>query len=46
MSPQAFKAIVQGGALLPNGMPRFAELTDPQLEDLRFYIRTRSHEAP
>lgn len=31
----AFAAVIRGGALTANGMPRFAELTDDELADLR-----------
>jgi len=41
-SAQAFKAIVHDGALQSNGMPKFAELTDGQLEDLRQFIADRA----
>lgn len=39
---EAFRPIVAQGALVANGMPKFDELTDQQLEDVRQYIR---HEA-
>jgi len=42
----AFKAVVKGGALKPNGMPQFEQFTDQELEDLRFYLRTRAQQAP
>ena len=41
-SAETFDAIVRQGALVPAGMPRFEELTDRQLGDLRQYIRTRA----
>jgi quinohemoprotein ethanol dehydrogenase len=40
-----FKSIVQDGALMPNGMPRFEELTDSERNDLRQYIRSQAHAA-
>lgn len=39
LEPAAFQAVVRDGALLPNGMPRFEELTDQDLADIRQYIR-------
>ena len=44
--PATFRAIVKEGALKPNGMPPFAAFTDKELEDLRFYLRTRAQQAP
>jgi len=46
-SPEAFKAIVQGGALEGRGMPKFGELSDDDLEALRHYLgdRARALEA-
>jgi quinohemoprotein ethanol dehydrogenase len=40
----AFRAIVKDGALLEAGMPRFAEMTDPELEGLRQYIRSQARD--
>ncbi len=42
LSPEAFAGVVRGGALLPNGMPKFGELTDQDLAGLRQYIRDRA----
>lgn len=39
-----FAAIVRDGALLPLGMPRFNDLTDAELLDLRQYLRSRARE--
>src|SRR6185437_13742768 len=39
LSPEAFAHVVRDGALSPRGMPRFAELTDAQLEALRHFVR-------
>jgi quinohemoprotein ethanol dehydrogenase len=44
-SAEAFAAVVRDGALEAGGMPRFAEFTDRQLEDLRQYIRTGTRDA-
>jgi len=41
-----FKSIVKEGALKMNGMPPFPGFTDKELEDLRFYLRTRAQQAP
>ena len=43
LSADAFKAIVQGGALVPNGMPQFEEFADDRLKDLRQFIRATAH---
>jgi quinohemoprotein ethanol dehydrogenase len=37
----AFDAIVRDGALLARGMPRFAELSDADRQDLRQYLRAQ-----
>ena len=39
---EAFKAIVQGGALESRAMPKFGEFNDEQLEALRHYLAERS----
>ena len=41
-SAEAFKAIVQGGALESRGMPKFGELGDADLEALRHYLGQRA----
>lgn len=46
LSAEAFKAIVQGGALEPRGMPRFDELSDQDLDAIRQYIRERARYRP
>ena len=46
LSPDAFDVIVRGGSLEARGMPRFAELTDRELEALRHYIRYRARLTP
>jgi quinohemoprotein ethanol dehydrogenase len=35
----AFVQIVRDGVLQAQGMPRFGELTDAQLDDIRYYVR-------
>ena len=42
LSESAFDAIVSGGALVVNGMPRFEELNAIEIEALRQYIRSRA----
>lgn len=42
----AFKQVVHNGALVPNGMPKFAQISDDDLDTIRFYLRTRSKQAP
>ncbi|MCR5879595.1 PQQ-binding-like beta-propeller repeat protein [Phenylobacterium sp. J367] len=41
-----FHAIVREGALLTQGMPRFDDLPEETVEDIRFYLRTRARELP
>jgi quinohemoprotein ethanol dehydrogenase len=41
-SPQRFAAIVEQGTLVRNGMPRFEELSDRDLEAIRQYLRSRA----
>jgi quinohemoprotein ethanol dehydrogenase len=41
-----FRTIVKGGGLKLNGMPPFPQFTDKELENLRFYLRTRAQQAP
>jgi quinohemoprotein ethanol dehydrogenase len=38
----AFVQIVRGGVLQAQGMPKFAELTDVQLDDIRYYLRAQA----
>jgi quinohemoprotein ethanol dehydrogenase len=42
LSAEAFHGIVKGGALLPNGMPRFDFLSDADVEAIRQYVRSRA----
>lgn len=42
---EAFKQIVQGGGLVSAGMPRFSELSDADLKDLRQYLRSEAAKA-
>jgi quinohemoprotein ethanol dehydrogenase len=42
----AFKSIVKDGALKLNGMPPSPQLTDEQLEQIRYYLRARAKQAP
>jgi len=39
----SFDAVVRGGALIANGMPRFEEFSEGKLEDLREFIRAAAH---
>jgi len=45
VAPEAFDAVVRQGSLEARGMPKFAEFSADDLEDLRHYIRTRAREA-
>lgn len=42
LDAEAFRHIVQGGALVQQRMPRFEELTGQDLDDLRHYIRQQA----
>ena len=44
-SPTALDTIVRQGALESSGMPKFAELTTDDLEDLRHFVRSRARAA-
>jgi quinohemoprotein ethanol dehydrogenase len=44
ISLQGFDRVVRQGVLVAHGMPRFEELTDQEMGDLRQYIRDRSHD--
>ena len=39
---ELFERIVRDGALTQAGMPRFADLTDGELETLRHYVRQQA----
>lgn len=39
LSSEAFREVVQKGSLETRGMPRYDELGDRAVEDLRFYVR-------
>jgi len=43
-SAEAFDSIVRQGALVSQGMPRFHELTDQEMRDVRQYIRSKAAE--
>ncbi|HKX80312.1 MAG TPA: PQQ-dependent dehydrogenase, methanol/ethanol family [Novosphingobium sp.] len=43
-SAEAFDRIVRHGALVPQGMPAFPELSDAQTADLRQYLRSKGAE--
>jgi len=45
LSAENFKAVVQGGQLEKLGMPKFDELSDEQVEQIRTFIRFRAREA-
>jgi quinohemoprotein ethanol dehydrogenase len=45
LDANAFRSVVHDGALLRNGMPRFDDLTDTQLRQIRAYVRARAREA-
>ena len=40
-SMEAFDRIVAGGTLMVNGMPRFEQLTPDEIENIRYYLRSR-----
>lgn len=41
-----FKAVVKEGALKLNGMPPFPQISDSDLETIRFFLRTRAQQVP
>ncbi len=43
--PDGFAGVVRDGALMPRGMPRFAQFTDEDLEGLRHYVRQRARDT-
>jgi quinohemoprotein ethanol dehydrogenase len=45
LDPDVFQAVLHEGSLLPLGMPRFEELTDQQIADLRQYLRSRGKDV-
>ena len=45
MSFETLVEVVRNGALRERGMPRFEELTDPELEGLQHYVRQRAREG-
>ena len=45
MSRDAFKDVVVNGVKLANGMPRFGELTDKDVDGLMHYIRMQARAA-
>lgn len=45
LSAEAFGHIVREGALVARGMPKFAELTDEQLEGLRHFLRQKARDS-
>jgi quinohemoprotein ethanol dehydrogenase len=45
LSAAAFDAVVGGGSLQSRGMPRFADLSEEDLENLRHYLRSRARES-
>ena len=45
LSAPAFEQVVRNGILQANGMPRFAELNDAELNSLYQYIRSRARES-
>lgn len=44
LDPGAFRSVMIDGVLAPNGMPRFENLKDGDLLDLRHYIRARARD--
>jgi quinohemoprotein ethanol dehydrogenase len=45
LSAPALDAVVRGGSLESRGMPRFAEFSEADLEDLQHYLRSRARES-
>ena len=44
LSATTFRAVVKNGALLERGMPRFEELSNNEVENIRQYVRSRATE--
>lgn len=44
VTPDVFGAIVNDGMLVDMGMPRFENLSDRQLTDIRHYLRSRGQD--
>lgn len=42
LDPESFRAVVHDGLFLDRGMPRYEELNDAQLEELRQFIRAKA----
>lgn len=45
LDANAFRSVVNDGALLQNGMPRFENLSDAELRQIGAYIRARARET-
>jgi len=45
LARESFVSVVKEGAKLPNGMPRFAELTDQDIDGLLHFIRKTARES-
>ena len=45
LDPQAFWTVVHDGALIQHGMPRVSMFTQPQVEAIRQYVRSRARAA-
>jgi quinohemoprotein ethanol dehydrogenase len=45
LSPPAFEQVVRGGILVSKGMPRYAELSDAEMNALLHYLRARARES-
>jgi quinohemoprotein ethanol dehydrogenase len=45
LSASAFARIVKQGAFLERGMPRFEELSNVEIEDIRQYLRSRAKDS-
>jgi quinohemoprotein ethanol dehydrogenase len=46
MEKDAFRAIVKEGALKPAGMPSYPQISDEDVEAIRYYLRLRAKQAP
>jgi quinohemoprotein ethanol dehydrogenase len=44
-SPEALKSVVVGGLKIPNGMPRYSEMTDADLTAIQHYVRQQAASA-
>jgi hypothetical protein len=45
LSAEAFREVVQKGSLETRGMPKYGELGDREIEELRLYVRKAARDS-